>query len=201
MLILLIFCSVLSPRLHLQNGFREMTSSNPDFIHDVLQFLKTNDYGDLSNLSAIDILHQAISKAAKSRCSNELNDVMHKVERDSSALENNQDIRAMLEQAIGLARYMKKDQIEEMLFELLGDPVRMEAIRDDPIVRDVLDKIMLMQKLAAKDVKKRQKLEKLQRFSGSDDEEDSTLRELIHQCEALIREPTHKVSSKKILLI
>ena len=171
-----------------------MTSSNPAFIHDVLQFLKTNDYGDISNLSAIDILHQAISKAAKSGCSNELNDVMHKVEKDSCALENNQDIRAMLEQAIGLARYMKKDQIEEMLFELLGDPVRMEAIRDDPIVRDVLDKIMLMQKLAAKDVKKRQKLEKLQRFSGSDDEEDSTLRELIHQCEALIREPTHKVT-------
>ena len=27
--------SVLSPRLHLQNGFREMTASNPDFIHDV----------------------------------------------------------------------------------------------------------------------------------------------------------------------
>ena len=91
---------------------------------------------------------------------------------------------------------MKKDQIEEMLFELLGDPVRMEAIRDDPIVRDVLDKIMLMQKLASKDAKKRQKLEKLQRFSGSDDEEDSTLRELIHQCEALIREPIHKVTIK-----
>ena len=172
-----------------------MATSNPDFIHDVLQFLKANDYGDLSGYSAIDILHQAISKATKSRCSNELNDVMHKVEKDSCVLENDQDIRAMLEQAIGLARYMKKDQIEEMLFELLGDPMRMEAIRDDPIVRDVLDKIMLMQKLVSKDAKKRQKLEKLQRFSGSDDEEDSTLKELIHQCEALIREPIHKVIS------
>ena len=193
-LIILFFkYSVLSPRLHLQNGFREMTASNPGFIHEVLQFLKTNDYGDLSGYSAIDILHHAISKAAKSGCSNELNDVMHKVERDSCVMENDQDIRAMLERAIGLARYMKKDQIEEMLFELLGDPIRMEAIRDDPIVRDVLDKIMLMQKLASKDAKKRQKLEKLQRFSGSDDEEDSTLRELIHQCEALIREPIHKV--------
>ena len=87
--------SVLSPRLHLQNGFREMTSSNPDFIHDVLQFLKTNDYGDLTNLSAIDILHQAITKAAKMKCSNELNDVMHKVEKDSCALENNQDIKGI----------------------------------------------------------------------------------------------------------
>ena len=55
-----------------------------------------------------------------------------------------------------------------------------------------------MQKLAAKDAKKRQKLEKLQRFSGSDDEEDSTLRELIHQCEALIREPVHKVIEMNI---
>ena len=101
-------CSVLSPRLHLQNGFREMAASNPDFIHEVLQFLKSNDYEDLSGYSAIDVLHLAISKATKNRCSNELNDVMHKVEKDSCVLENDQDIRAMLEQAIGLARYMKK---------------------------------------------------------------------------------------------
>ena len=185
--------SVLSPRLHLQNGFRQMTASNPDFIHDVLEFLKSCDYGDISGVSAIDILHKAISKAAKNRCSNELNDVMHKVEKDSCVFETDQDIRAMLEQAIGLARYMKKNQIEEMLFELLGDPIRMEAIRDDPIVRDVLDKIMLMQKLASKDAKKQQKLEKLQKFTSSDDEEDSTLKELIHQCEALIKEPINKV--------
>ena len=95
----------------------------------------------------------------------------------------------MLEQAIGLARFLKKDAVVELLFELLGDPIRMEAIGDDPVIRDVLDKIMLMQRMASKDLKKRQKLEKLQRYTthSDDSEDDSTLRELIQQCEALIK--------------
>ena len=187
--------NVLSPRLHLQNGFRQMAATSPDFIHEVLEFLKTHDNDALSGYSAIDILHSAISKATQNKCKSQLEDVMHKVERDTCILEKDQDLRSMLEQAIGLARYLKKDQVVELLFELLGDPIRMEAIRDDPIIREVLDRIMLMQKLASKDLKKKQKLEKLQRYT-SDDEDDSTLKELIHQCEALIKEPVARKKAK-----
>ena len=108
---------------------------------------------------------------------------------DTCILEKDQGLRSMLEQAIGLARFLKKDAVVELLFELLGDPIRMEAIGDDPVIRDVLDKIMLMQRMASKDLKKRQKLEKLQRYTAhsDDSEDDSTLRELIQQCEALIK--------------
>ena len=74
--------SVLTPRLHLQNGFRQLTASSPDFVHDVLDYLKTTSSsmsGSGADVSAIDILHSAIAKAAKTRCNNQLDDVMHKV--------------------------------------------------------------------------------------------------------------------------
>ena len=45
---------------------------------------------------------------------------------------------------------MGKSDVVDMLFELLGDPIRLEAIRDDPIIKDVLNKILVMQKLTAK---------------------------------------------------
>ena len=75
--------SVLTPRLHLQNGFRQLTASSPDFVHDVLDYLRTtttmSGSGAAADVSAIDILHSAIAKAAKTRCNNQLDDVMHKV--------------------------------------------------------------------------------------------------------------------------
>ena len=70
--------SVLTPRLHLQNGFRQLTASSPDFVHDVLDYLRTTSSSG-ADVSAIDILHSAIAKAAKTRCNNQLDDVMHKV--------------------------------------------------------------------------------------------------------------------------
>lgn len=74
-------------------------------------------------------------------------------------------MRSMLEQAIGLAKYLGKSSVVDNLFELLGDPIRLEAIRDDPVIKDVLNKILVMQNLTSKDKRKRQKLEKLQRYS------------------------------------
>ena len=47
---------------------------------------------------------------------------------------------------------MGKSDVVDMLFELLGDPIRLEAIRDDPIIKDVLNKILVMQKLTAKGI-------------------------------------------------
>ena len=94
---------------------------------------------------------------------------------------------------------MGKSDVVDMLFELLGDPIRLEAIRDDPIIKDVLNKILVMQKLTAKDTNKRQKLEKLQRYHSSaadqDDSDDSSLRELIRICDALTRPPNQVLHS------
>ena len=83
---------------------------------------------------------------------------------DDLFLEKDQDTRSMLEQAIGLAKYLGKSSVVDSLFELLGDPIRLEAIRDDPVIKDVLNKILVMQNLTSKDKRKRQKLEKLQRY-------------------------------------
>ena len=118
---------------------------------------------------------------------------------DTCILEKDQGLRSMLEQAIGLAKYMGKNQVVDSLFELLGDPIRLEAIRDDPVIKDVLNKILVMQNLTAKDTRKRQKLEKLQRYqnnSSDDEDEDSSLRELIKICDALTR-PPHQGNLRK----
>ncbi len=149
---------------------------------------------EIEGFTAIDILHHAITKVINNRCQRQLDDVVHKVELDGMILEKDQDVRSMLEQAIGLARFLGKASVVDNLFELLGDPIRLEAIRDDPIIKDVLNKILVMQRLTAKDSKKRQKLEKLQRYHqaqevGSGDEDDHSLRELIEMCEALTRPP------------
>ena len=46
----------------------------------------------------LDILHHAITKVINNRCQRHLDDVVHKVELDSLVMENDHQIRAMLEQ-------------------------------------------------------------------------------------------------------
>ena len=192
--------NILAPRLHLQSGFKELSSDNPDFVREVLECLK-GDPREIEGYTAIDILHHAITKVINQRCQRQLDDVVHKVELDGLVLEKDQDTRSMLEQAIGLAKYLGKSSVVDSLFELLGDPIRLEAIRDDPVIKDVLNKILVMQRLTAKDKRKRQKLEKLQRYhhqfsEDSQDEDDSSLKELIKICDALTRPPNHGTLKK-----
>ena len=191
--------NILAPRLELQSGFKELSHDNPDFVQDVLNCLKGKDPMEVQGFNAIDLLHHAITKVINNKCQRKIDDVVHKVELDGLVLEKDQDIRSMLEQAIGLAKYMGKNQVVDSLFELLGDPIRLEAIRDDPVIKDVLNKILVMQNLTAKDTRKRQKLEKLQRYqnnSSDDEDEDSSLRELIKICDALTR-PPHQGNLRK----
>lgn len=190
--------NILAPRLELQSGFKELSHDNPDFVQDVLDCLKSKDPREVHGFNAIDLLHHAITKVINNKCQRKIDDVVHKVELDGMVLEKDQDIRSMLEQAIGLAKYMGKSGVVDSLFELLGDPIRLEAIRDDPVIKDVLNKILVMQNLTAKDTRKRQKLEKLQRYQNNEDEdeEDSSLRELIKICDALTR-PPHQGNLRK----
>ena len=53
----------------------------------------------------LDILHHAITKVINNRCQRHLDDVVHKVELDSLVMENDHQIRAMLE------------QVEELLYQ------------------------------------------------------------------------------------
>jgi hypothetical protein len=57
----------LAPRLHLQSGFKEMCSNNPEFVQEVLECLK-GDPADIEGFTAIDILHHAITKVINNRC-------------------------------------------------------------------------------------------------------------------------------------
>lgn len=80
-------------------------------------------------------------------------------------------------QAIGLAKVMRRDQVAESLKELLDDPVMINAIKDDAIVRDILKKILVLRKLAGRDQRKRRKLDQLETFaSGDEDRDDSSLK-------------------------
>ena len=94
----------------------------------------------------------------------------------------------MLEEAIGLARFMHKDDVTDSLNELLADPIRLEVIRDDPVIMDVLNKILVMRKLSEGDSRRTKKLERLREYKNSDDEDDDTsLREMLRLCDALTR--------------
>jgi hypothetical protein len=94
----------------------------------------------------------------------------------------------MLEEAIGLARFMHKDDVMDSLNDLLADPIRLEVIRDDPVIMDVLNKILVMRKLSEGDSRRKKKLERLRGYQNSDDEDDDTsLREMIRLCDALTR--------------
>ena len=196
--------NILAPRLELQNGFSLLSNDNPDFVREVLDCLK-GDPREVQGFNAIDLLHHAITKVINNKCQRKIDDVVHKVELDGLVLEKDQDIRSMLEQAIGLAKYMGKSGVVDSLFELLGDPIRLEAIRDDPVIKDVLNKILVMQNLTEKAPQKRHKLEKLQRYhqnaqdshaNGQEEDEDNSLAELIKICDALIR-PPHQGNLRK----
>ncbi len=75
----------------------------------------------------------------------------------------------MLEEAIGLARYMHKDDVTDTLNDLLADPIRLEVIRDDPVIMDVLNKILVMRKLSAGDSRRKKKLERLRQYHSDDE--------------------------------
>ena len=196
--------NILAPRIELQNGFSLLSTDNPDFVREVLDCLK-GDPREVQGFNAIDLLHHAITKVINNKCQRKIDDVVHKVELDGLVFEKDQDIRSMLEQAIGLAKYMGKSGVVDSLFELLGDPIRLEAIRDDPVIKDVLNKILVMQNLTEKAPQKRHKLEKLQRYhqdshdihaNGHDEDDDNSLAELIKICDALIR-PPHQGNLRK----
>ena len=74
-----------------------------------------------------------------------------------------EDIRSMLRQAIGLAKFLGNDQAVSQLGEVLDDPAAIDAIKEDSFTREVLRKILLMRKLAGKDPRKRKKLEQLEK--------------------------------------
>lgn len=95
----------------------------------------------------------------------------------------------MLEEAVGLARFIHNDDVTDTLNELLADPIRLEVIRDDPVVRDVLNKILVMRKLCANDANKKNKLDRLRRYNSDDEEDDTSLREMIRLCDALTKLP------------
>jgi len=167
----------------------------PDLVKEVLNTLK-GDIRDIEGYTAIDILHHAICKVMNRYCQEEINDVMHMFEVDPDCLEKDQGLAAMIEQAVGLATYMRQTDTAAALAQLLSDPERLKAIKNDPIVLDVLRKLLCMRKLAERDPEKRDKIAKLQRF-GSGDRNDMLLKELWEMSDILTKPPVDGKAGKK----
>jgi len=187
---------ILAPRIHLQQGFHIMSMNMPDLVKEVLNTLK-GDIRDIEGYSAIDVLHHAICKVMNRYCQDEINDVMHMFEVDPDCLEKDQGLAAMIEQAVGLATYMRQTDTAAALAQLLSDPERLKAIKHDPVVLDVLRKLLCMRKLAERDPEKRDKIAKLQRF-GSGDRNDMLLKELWEMSDILTKPPIDIKASKKL---
>ena len=187
---------ILAPRIQLQQGFHIMSMNMPDLVKEVLNTLK-GDIRDIEGYNAIDILHHAICKVMNRYCQDELNYVMELLEADPDCLEKDQGLAAMIEQAVGLATYMRQTDTAAALAQLLSDPERLKAIKNDPIVLDVLRKLLCMRKLAERDPEKREKISKLQRF-GSGDRNDMLLKELWEMSDILTKPPIDPKSGKKL---
>lgn len=184
--------NVLGSRGPLQEAFKEMMDSNPDFIKDVLINLAKEDQSSVQHTSAVDLLHNAIVRTVDEKCQKELDSLIHRLEEegDKGTL-TDYDIKSMLKQAVGLAKHMGNREVVETLTALMNDPVSINAIKDDKMTRDVLRKILVMRKLAEKDARKRKKLEQLERYNSSEDGEDNSLRDFINESEALMRTSNH----------
>merc|ERR1719325_589510 len=83
------------------------------------------------------------------------------------------------------------------LAAVLADPQQFAAVKADPIVRDILTKLLCMRKLAERDPEKRERIAKLQRFTSAD-KNDMLLRELCDMADLLLR-PLYDIKSSKKL--
>ena len=187
---------ILVPKYLLQQGFHIMSLNMPDLVKDVLNTLKV-DIGDIDEHSAIDILHAAICKVMNGFCQDELHYFLSILEKDPLCITKDQGIAALIEQAVGLAHYMKQTEAAAALASTLTDPEKFEAIKNDPIVLDILRKLLCMRKLAERDPEKRDKISKLQRF-GPNDRSDVFLRELCDMADLLLRPPYDGRAGKKL---
>ena len=187
---------ILAPRYLLQQGFHIMSLNMPDLVKDVLNALKS-DIGDIDEHSAIDILHATICKVMNGACQEELHYFLSILEKDPMCLMEDQGIMAMIEQAVGLANYMKLPEAATGLANILSDPEKFQAIKNDPIVLDILRKLLCMRKLAERDPEKREKISRLQRF-GPNDRSDVLLRELCDMADLLLRPPYDGRAGKKL---
>ena len=129
-------------------------------------------------------------------CQEQLSEVVTMLEADTSCLAKDQDLSAMLEQAVGLATYLNRQQTAGQLAQLLSDPDKLAAIKDDPVIIDVLKKLLCMRKLAERDSQKRDRISRLQSFLPRD-RDDPTLRDLLDQSDALIKPPAEGGKIKK----
>ena len=187
---------ILSPRMLLQQGFHILSSNMPDLVKDVLGSLK-GDIRDIEGNSALDILHYAIGKIMNLFAGDELKYFFGLLEEDPSIVTKDRGVAGMIEQAIGLATYMNKSETAAALAHILSDPNKFHAVKADPIVQDILKKLLCMRKLAEKDPERRARIAKLQRFSP-EDRNDMLLRELFDMTDLLLRPPYDIKSSKKL---
>ena len=116
-----------------------MVENNPEFMQEVLKHLaREKDRGKGSN--AVDMLHTAIVRAVEAGCDKELDSLILKLEEGGysghSSSEIDDDVRSMLRQAVGLAKYMGRDHVVDGLGAVMdGDPAALQLISDDSMTR------------------------------------------------------------------
>ncbi len=196
---------VLNTNEQLQQAFQEMCKKSPEFISRVLSNLvQQHKDGDRSDLSASDIVHNAVVSSVEDECQKQLDEVIAQLEQagDRGALTDTA-VRSMLKQAIGLAKFLGRPHVAESLKEFLVDPACIDAIKNDSLTRAILKKILVMRKLAGKDEGKRRKLERLERYNPDDEDDDNSLKHFIDQSEALTRQPVRgkKLRKSKSVLL
>ncbi len=194
--------TIMGSRLPLQEGFKDMMENNPDFVQEVLKNLakEGKKRGGSAGGNAVDLLHKAIVKAVDAGCAKQLDSLILQLEEAAAGGKqlDDEDVKTMLKQAAGLAKYMGRTEVTDNLQAILNDPAAIHAIRNDSLARDVLRKILVMRKMAANDETKRAKLLKLEQGGyGSDDDDSGSMRDFLNATDALTRGPGSAARLKK----
>ena len=145
--------------------------------------------------NAVELFREAIAKTVEINSEKQLSGLVEKLEEggkrggfrglDIDGILDSEEMKAMLKQAAGLAKYMGHDNVVAALQETIQDPLAIVAIKDDAVVKDVLKKILVMRKMAEKSERKQRKLKQLESNNlGSDDE---SLKEFLKQTEELTK--------------
>ena len=112
-----------------------MVENNPEFMQEVLKHLaREKDRGKGSN--AVDMLHTSIVRAVEAGCDKELDSLILKLEEGYSSSDIDDDVRSMLRQAVGLAKYMGRGHVADGLRAVMDrDPAALQLISDDSMTR------------------------------------------------------------------
>ncbi|KAK7869429.1 hypothetical protein R5R35_008158 [Gryllus longicercus] len=170
----------------LGEAFARISEGRPELVGRVLGHVSARAAGVATERDASEAVQRAIVCAVRESSERQLKALLEP-ERPVSA-EEEEDLRELLGEAVGLARALGLFDAADSLLEVLDDPAATRALAADAVAVDVLRRLTVMRSLAARRPAHRAALRRLHEdpFEARD---DPHLRELVRDSAVLLVEP------------